>query len=65
MQDENPYVCNISDISIILAFGMLLQFVNIQFDLPTHQEAQEENAVNMYPNLQEYFTFSTRFIPQG
>ena len=53
MQDENSYMCNMSHISIILAYGMLLQIVNIQFNLPTHPEAQEENAVNMYPNLQE------------
>lgn len=46
-------MCNISDIFIILAYGMLLQFINIQFDLPTHPEAQEENAVNMYQNLQD------------
>lgn len=53
MQDENPYMCNMSDIFIILAYGMLLQFVNIQFDLPTHPVAREKNAVKMYPNLQE------------
>lgn len=46
-------MCNMSDIFIILAYGMLLQFVNIQIDLPAHPEAPEENAVNMYPNLQE------------